>query len=205
MIQSAGWPHIPEPELAAFHKMADVFLNTANALVGEEPPDRIAAAFIYAGTRFAAFTLQAVAGEDAEVAPAQADALVMKFEVELRDNMAQQLRSEAGAPAAQGQVPDAAIDVLMSVNGMDQTSRSAFLQLADRFVRPANGLIAEHEIPRVSAALLHACTRFNAFVLQARGLPPGPLEDAVADDFRGVFRALLTFHLDQSVITDRDG
>ena len=52
--------------------------------------------------------------------------------------------------------------------------------------------------------MVHACTRFNAFVMQARGLAPGPLDAAIAGDFRNAFRALLDFHLGQSVVTERE-
>lgn len=204
MTDPLGWPPVPEAEMAAFHATADAFLDAANALVGEEPTERIAAAFFYAGTRFTAFAMQAQADDGAQVAPDVRDWLVTRLEEELRDHMAQQLRREAFTPVAAQQVPDAAIDELMALNDMDPEARRLFLRLADRFIHVANDMIETTDIPRISAALLHACTRFNAYVMQARGLAPGPLDDTIATDFRNAFRALLDFHLGQSVVADRD-
>ncbi|MFK7944193.1 MAG: DUF3144 domain-containing protein [Paracoccaceae bacterium] len=203
MTDSTGWPAIPEDEMAAFHQTADVFLNTANGLVGQEPQQQVGAAFLYAGARFTAFAMQSQVEEGAEVDLTTRDWLTARFDEELRDHAAQQLRREAWTPVAPGQVPDAAIDVLMGINELTEEPRRAFMRLADRFIHPANDMIEEVAIARISAAMMHACTRFNAYVLQARGLSPGPLDENIATDFRNAFRALLDFHLGQSVVTER--
>ena len=204
MTDATGWPAIPDDEMAAFHQTADVFLNTANELVGEEPSERTAAAFLYAGARFTAFAMEAQTGDASSVDVATRDCLTNRFEEELRDHAAQQLRREALSPVVPGQVPDAAIDVLMSINDMAPDARTSFMRLADRFIHPANDMIDDTTIARISAAMMHACTRFNAYVMQTRGLAPGPLDDTIATDFRNAFRALLDFHLGQSVVADRD-
>ena len=205
MTDTSGWRHVPDDELAAFHQTADIFLNTANGLLADEPAERVGAAFLYAGCRFTAFAMQAQLEEGQEVDAETRDWLTQRFDEELHDHAMQHLRSDAMAPTPQGLVPDAAIDVLMSTNEMEEEPRRAFLRLADRFIHPANGLIDEMQVSRISAAMMHACTRFNAYVMQSRGLAPGPLEVTIATDFRNAFRALLDFHLGQSVITDRDG
>lgn len=204
MTESPAWPAIPEAEMEAFYATADAYLQAANGLVGEEPTERIAAAFLYAGARFLAFSMQAqtdalIIGDNVR------DALMDRFEEELRDHMLQQLRQATAAPAMPGQVPDAALDVLMSMNDMDADARTLFLRLGDRFIHIANDMIEQMPIARVSAAMMHACTRFNAYVMQARGLQPGPLDEAIVADFRSIFRSLLDFHLGQSVVTDREG
>lgn len=205
VTETGPWPDIPEAEMAAFYQTADVFLNIANGLVGEEAQDRIAAAFLYAASRFTAFAIQADLADGSVVPPETIDWLTARFDEELRDHAAQQLRQNALMPALPGQVPDAAIDVLMSLNDLDENARRIFMRLADQFIRPANDMIGDVEIVRISAAMMHACTRFNAYVMQARGLPPGPLDPSIALDFRNAFRSLLEFHLGQSVVSDRDG
>lgn len=203
MTDENAWPNIPEEEMAAFYQTADIFLNTANALVGEEAQDRIGAAFLYAAARFTAFAMQAQLEEGQPVDTATRDWLTARFDEEMQDHAMQQLRREALTPVAPGQVPDAAIDVLMGVNDLAEEPRRVFMRLADRFIHPANEMIGEVAIARISAAMMHACTRFNAYVMQTRGLAPGPLDANIATDFRNVFRALLDFHLGQSVVSDR--
>lgn len=202
MSGTEGWSDIPDAEMASFHQTADVFLNTANGLAGAESSDRVGAAFLYAAARFTAFAMEAQAGSGAAVDTETRDWLTSRFDEELHDHAAQVLRSTGGL-VPPGQVPDAAIDVLVSLNEMSEDVRRPFLQLADRFIHPANEMIGEVEIPRIAAAIVHACTRFNAYVMQTRGLPPGPLDAAIATDFRNAFRALLDFHLGQSTVTDR--
>ncbi len=202
MSDDTGWPTIPEEEMAAFYETANVFLNTANDLEGQEASERIGAAFLYAAARFAAFAMEAQIGDHTAVGTDTRDFLTKRFEEELQDHALQHLRV-VGAAVQPGQVPDAALDVLISLNEMDEAARRPFLQLADQFIGPANDLIADVAIARISAAMMHACTRFNAYVMQTRGLPPGPLDAEIAGDFSRAFRALLDFHLGQSVVTDR--
>lgn len=204
MTPTDGWPAVPEEEMAAFHKTADVFLNTANALMGEEPSDRIAAAFLYATARFAAFAMQAQVEEGAAIDEETRDWLSARFDHELREHALQHLRSAGTSPIQNAEVPDAAIDVLVSLNQMQEEPRRLFLRLADRFIHPANEMIGEETIARISSAMVHACTRFNAYVMQARGLQPGLLDEAIANDFQSTFRTLLDFHLGASVVTDRE-
>jgi hypothetical protein len=205
MSMSDEGPEVSEEEMAAFHNVADVFLNTANAAMGEEPPDRIGAAFIYATSRFSAFAMQAQLDEGETVDAETREFLAARFDHELREHALQHLRSAgASAPGVPG-VPDAAIDVLVSLNDMAEEPRRLFLRLADRFIHPANDLIGEEGIARTASAMMHACTRFNAYVMQARGLAPGVLDDAIAGDFQSTFRTLLEFHLGASVIADRPG
>lgn len=181
-----------------FYRVADRYLDAANGLLSAETPARIGAAFMYGCARFSAFALQAEFEDAAQRREDLWDGLCDAFEGELRDHMLQRLRNalELGGAGASGE----ALDVLVALNDMDEAARGAFLRLCDTFVRKANDLIAEEGVARASAAFLHACTRFNAYVLQREGLEAGVVDEALVADFRQVFADLLRFHMDQTLI-----
>lgn len=194
----SGGPGGADADMDGFYRTADRYLDTANALMGAETPARIGAAFMYGCARFSAFALQAQFEDAAQRREDLWDGLCDAFEGELRDHMLQRLRNalETGQGTATGE----ALDVLVSLNGMDERARSVFLRLCDNFVRVANDLIAEDGVARASAAFLHACTRFNAYLLQREGLEAGVVDEALVTDFRQVFADLLRFHMDQTLI-----
>lgn len=199
-----AWPPIPEEEMADFHRTADGFLSVANQLVGTEANDRIGAAFLYACARYNAFAMQAQTEDPSSVDAAIRDWLVARFETELRDHMLQQLRSASSAPPPPGASPDQALQVLLGLNALSTDARSAFLQLGDRFIHAANDLIQTEGVARTSAAMLHACTRFNAYVTQALGQEAGILDEDLIEDFCTGYANLLDFHLGQSLIASRE-
>lgn len=202
MTAGAVWPSLPDAEKEAFYAIARVFLGVANALEDEETAARVGAAFLYASARFTAFSMEAQTGDHAAVDAATRDWLTKRFDEDLRDHAAQKLRVAPRLGPA-GQVPDAVIDILAGLESMDPARERSFLRLADRFIHPANEMIGEVAIWWISGAMLHASARFNAYVMQSRGLPPGPLRRGVATDFSNAFRALLDFHLGQSTVTER--
>ena len=198
-------PAISEEEMAAFYKSADLYLNKANELVGVEPPARVGAAFLYACARFNAFALQADLEDAGGVADDMREGIVDLFESELSEHLLQRLRNAPEAFGAGGQATGEALDIMVGLNDLDPTARSAFLRLADNFIHIANDMIQAEGLTRASVALVHACTRFNAYVLQREGLEPGVQDQALIADFRQVYSDLLGFHLGQALIASDGG
>ena len=192
-----GWPSIPDAEMDAFYQTADQFLNAANDLLASEQPATAGAAFLYACARYNGFAMQ-VQLDTAVIDEATREKLCDFFESEISEHLLQRL-SNAPAPVG-GQATGQALDVLIGMNGMDPDARSAFLKLGDVFIHIANDLAETVLIARISAAFLHACTRFNAYLLQREGLEPGVQDTQLIADFRQVYSDLLSFHLDQSLV-----
>ena len=191
------WPSIPDADMDAFYQTADLFLNAANGLLQDETPARAGAAFLYACARFNGFALQVQLDSNA-VDERTREKLSGFFETEMSEHLLQRLRNDPtlSVTRATGE----ALDVLIGMNDMDAEARSAFLKLGDRFIHIANGLIEDTEIARISAAFLHACTRFNAYLLQREGLEPGIQDQQLIADYKQVYSDLLNFHLDQSLV-----
>ena len=80
---------------------------------------------------------------------------------------------------------------------MTPEEQKAFFTIADVFVNAANELAAEHPPARVSAAMMFATARWNAFVAQAQGLPPGEVDEAAVAYFRGEYESMLRENLAQ--------
>ena len=197
-----AWPSIPDTEMDAFYQTADLFLNAANELLASEVPARAGAAFLYACARFNGFALQ-VQLDSPVVDAATRAKLCDYFRSEFSEHLLQRLRNDPTPTVTRA--TGEALDVLIGMNDMDAAARSAFLKLGDRFIHIANGLIEDTEIARISAAFLHACTRFNAYLLQREGLEPGIQDQQLIADFRQVYSDLLNFHLDQSLVASDDG
>ncbi|MEL6209480.1 MAG: DUF3144 domain-containing protein, partial [Pseudomonadota bacterium] len=64
---------------------------------------------------------------------------------------------------------------------MSPDEQAAFFAIADKFLAVANEEAGDASPGAVSAAMMFACARFNAFTAQTQGMPPGEVdEDAVA-------------------------
>lgn len=73
----------------------------------------------------------------------------------------------------------------------------AFFEMADRFVAVANGLAEEVPVARISAAMMFATARFNAFLAQSQGLPPGEADEETVRYFRDEYEKMLRENLAQ--------
>jgi len=80
---------------------------------------------------------------------------------------------------------------------MTPEEQRAFFAIADVFVNAANELTAEHTPARISAAMMFATARWNAFVAQAQGLPPGEIDEETVAYFRGEYETMLRENLAQ--------
>ncbi len=87
-------------------------------------------------------------------------------------------------------------------NGGDGTPLSAeeqraFFDMADRFLAVANALTEDAPVSRISAAMMYATARFNAFLAQTQGLPPGEVDEDTARYFRDEYEKMLRENLAQ--------
>jgi len=80
---------------------------------------------------------------------------------------------------------------------MNAEATSAFMDRADRFLAVANGLTGEVPLGQISAAMMFATARFNAFVAQAKGLEPGEVDAETVAYFRDQYEKMLRENLAQ--------
>ena len=73
----------------------------------------------------------------------------------------------------------------------------AFFDRADQFLGIANGQLGQTPPGQVSAAMMYATARFNAFVAQAQGLPPGEVDEETVAYFRDEYEKMLRENLGQ--------
>lgn len=81
--------------------------------------------------------------------------------------------------------------------GMDPEETKAFFARADEFLAVANRLVADTPPGQVSAAMMYATARFNAFFAQAQGLEPGDVDEETVAYFRGEYEKMLRENLGQ--------
>lgn len=70
-----------------------------------------------------------------------------------------------------------------------------FLELVARFITLANELNASHHRSRISAALLSAAARYNAFTWMHREIDPGQAPEAAAEFFATHYKAMFRENL----------
>ncbi|MGF1554173.1 MAG: DUF3144 domain-containing protein [Paracoccaceae bacterium] len=83
---------------------------------------------------------------------------------------------------------------------MSDAERAAFFALADRFLAVANEAAVELGPGRVSAAMMFATTRFNAFTAQTQGMPPGEADEDAVRYFRDEYVKMLRENMEQTLI-----
>lgn len=80
---------------------------------------------------------------------------------------------------------------------MSPEDQKTFFAIADAFVARANDLSAEHSPARISAAMLFATARWNAFVAQSQGLPAGEIDEDTVAYFTREYETVLRENLAQ--------
>jgi len=73
----------------------------------------------------------------------------------------------------------------------------AFMAWADRFLAVANAMTGELALGQISAAMMFATARFNAFIAQSEGLEPGDIDEATVAYFRAEYEKMLRENLSQ--------
>lgn len=73
----------------------------------------------------------------------------------------------------------------------------AFFDRADEFLAVANRLVAGTPPGQVSASMMFATARFNAFAAQAQGLPPGEVDEETVSYLCAEYEKMLRENLAQ--------
>lgn len=180
---------------AAFADYANRFMSIANVAMNEFDRAIVNAAFLYACTRYNAYVVQAQGGVAGEVDPGAVAYLRECYQNELSSHMSERLVK--GTPA---KTADETRTVLTALDLMDQKRRTDFLDLADRYVNVANALTAEAEVGRISAMIMHACARFNVFLMQTGGLASGKIDEERRDAYADMYETLLRRHLRETLV-----
>lgn len=84
---------------------------------------------------------------------------------------------------------------------MSEEEKAAFFALADKFLAVANEGAAEAGPGRVSAAMMFATARFNAFTAQTQGMPPGEADEDAVRYFRDEYVKMLRENMQQTLIS----
>lgn len=85
----------------------------------------------------------------------------------------------------------------MSAQVTDDAENRALMDRADRFLAVANGMAGEVPLGQISAAMMFATARFNAFFAQAEGLEPGDADEEAVAYFRAEYEKMLRENLAQ--------
>ncbi|MDT8342841.1 MAG: DUF3144 domain-containing protein [Thermohalobaculum sp.] len=86
-------------------------------------------------------------------------------------------------------------------HGADGADRDrAFFDVADQFIAVANRLADEVPSSRISAAMMYATARFNAFLAQTQGVEPGDVDEATIAYFREEYERMLRENLGQPLV-----
>ena len=80
---------------------------------------------------------------------------------------------------------------------MTPEQQKVFFAIADVFVNTANDLGDDHPPARISAAMMFATARWNAFVAQAQGLPPGEIDEDAISYFLKEYEVMLRENMAQ--------
>ena len=80
---------------------------------------------------------------------------------------------------------------------MSPNESRAFMDRADKFLAVANSLTAGVSLGQISASMMFATARFNAFVAQAQGLEPGEVDEETITYFRDQYESMLRENLAQ--------
>lgn len=98
--------------------------------------------------------------------------------------------------------PDAVApeDAQATSASMSADESAAFFALADRFLAIANEGAGDVGPGRVSAAMLFATARFNAFTAQTQGMPPGEVDEDAVKYFRDEYVKMLRENMGQTLI-----
>lgn len=190
-----------DAEWQSFYQMADAFMAPANALSSSAMTDEIAAAMLYACSRFNAFAMQAQDPAGATLDDEAVGFLAEEFESHLLDSMEEQIAPTQGSRDNPVGGPERAVVILRDLDGKNEGDVSEFLDLADRFLAVANHMLEGARIGRVSAAFMHATARFNVYTMQCLGHPAEQVDQDLVAAFRDVYAALVHYHGQDALVS----
>lgn len=193
-------PTIPDGELDAFYETANEILAPANDLIGAVEPPEIAAAFLYACARYNAFAIQSQVDDPSDVGGEMLTFLCQEFSQQMEEHMAEQVTTMPGDPSNPDAPVAIVLEMLEDLFQRDDDDLYEFRDLGDRFIMAANNAAGTTRVARVSAAFMHACARFNVFVLQERGQPVEAVDAPLISEFGDAYRSMLMYHLREILI-----
>jgi len=196
--QSSG--PVSEADWAQYMETANALLAPANVLVQTESAERTAAAFLYACARYNAFAMQSQSDDPSVINREFTDFLVERFEIEMREHMGEDLGARGAKGHGDGR---AALAALAHEVKPGNLNASGFFDMGDRFINKANDLTRTVPISRISAAFMHACTRFAVFSMQSNGLKASQVDDPLVRDFKDAYAQLLDAHLQETLIESK--
>lgn len=185
----------PSGDGAEFADNANRFMTIANDALGQFDRAIVNAAFLYACARYNAYVVQSQGAEPGFVDPKSVAYLRECYEREVSSHMTERLVK--GTPA---KTEDETRTVLTALDLMDAKRRTDFLDLADRYVNTANALTANTDVGRISAMIMHACARFNVFLMQTGGLEGGAVDAERRDAYCDMYETLLRRHLRETLV-----
>ncbi|MBK0400035.1 DUF3144 domain-containing protein [Limibaculum sp. M0105] len=80
----------------------------------------------------------------------------------------------------------------------------AFFDMADQFIAVANRLTDEVPSSRISAAMMYATARFNAFLAQTQGVDAGEIDERTVLYFRDQYERMLRENMGQTLVAKKD-
>lgn len=189
-----------DAEWQDFIAIADEMIRIANDAVEIEPMEKVAAAFLYACTRYNAFAMQSQGQTPAEVDQENVDYLTEDFTSKLREHMEDTVTQDLGdgEPGLDPESPMAT--TLAGLGGLDDEAHSEFLDLADKFIDCANGYIRTERASRISAAFSYGCARFVTCLMQMNGLPPDRADEDAVARLGTAYQQLLRQHMAELLV-----
>lgn len=88
-------------------------------------------------------------------------------------------------------------------HGADAGDRG-FFDVADQFIAVANRLADEVPASRISAAMMYATARFNAFLAQTQGVEAGDVDEATVAYFREEYERMLRENMGQPLVAKQN-
>ena len=192
---------ISEAEEEAFYELANAFIEPANDLMDIEPADEIAAAFLYACARYNAFAMQIQVDDPSRVDDDTINYLCDEYAGHLQEHM-----EDPGVCEAPGSrddpvgAPERVANLVETLGDRDEDELWEFRDIGDKFIHVANGLNKYNRPGQISAAFMHACARFNVFVMVQLGHPSGEVDEGLVARFRTTYEGLLRYHLSEQLI-----
>lgn len=184
-------------ELEAFYDLANRFIAVANEALREWEAPTVSAAFLYGCARYNSFLLQKEGHPPGKLDEESLVYFRDCYTHELREHMTETLMKGHHSKTEQG---DFTLQDLGEFEGWVDEDRQGFFDLGDAFIAVANQLIGGAKASRISAAFMHACARYNVYVMQTGGLTPGEVDDERVETYAGAYADLLKRHMQDHLI-----
>ncbi|MEM6422754.1 MAG: DUF3144 domain-containing protein [Pseudomonadota bacterium] len=208
MGDEARLSDLSDEEQESYVQLANRFLEIANDRFDDGPVAYTAATFLYACARYNGFAMQAQGAVPGEVRPETVDYLVGCFRTEVEAHMQEALGAEPdqeAAPAWFGAAIEVEIKTHLAHLAADEALEEGqaawrFDEVADAYITLANELAGAHRISRLSSTMMHACSRYAVYAMQAAGLAPEIEDRATSERMVALYADTLRAHLGEVLV-----